>query len=255
MTQREKDPALDDETSGKIQNTEHPDGEDKREQQHRKIKSFVLRQGRLTKAQQHALDNYWQDYGVDYTEEVIDFTRLFGNDNEVFIEIGFGNGESLLEQAKTQPEYNFLGIEVHGPGVGHLIHHAQAEGLHNIRVMRHDAVEVLNKQIADNSIRQLQLFFPDPWHKKRHHKRRIIKPAFIQLIRQKLKPGGTFHMATDWQNYAEQMLEQMDAAQGFSNTAGTGQYSATKGFRCETKFERRGLRLGHGVWDLIYSKN
>ena len=127
--------------------------------------------------------------------------------------------------------------------------------MHNIRVMRHDAVEVLNKQLADDTVRQLQLFFPDPWHKKRHHKRRIIKPEFIQLIRQKLKPGGTFHMATDWQSYAEQMLEQMDKAEGFSNTAGTGHYSASKGFRYETKFERRGLRLGLGVWDLIYTKN
>ena len=225
------------------------------EKKHRRIKSFVLRQGRLTKAQQNALDNYWQDYGVDYAKTSIDFSQLFGNNNEVIIEIGFGNGESLLEQAKAQPEYNFLGIEVHGPGVGHLIHHAQAEGLRNIRVMRHDAIEVLNNQVADNTVWQLQLFFPDPWHKKRHHKRRIIRPEFIQLIRQKLKPGGTFHMATDWQDYAEQMLEQMDEAEGFSNTAGTGQYSPSKGFRCETKFERRGLRLGHGVWDLIFVKD
>ena len=251
MTQQEKDPALDGGASGDSQNPAHPDGE----HQHRKIKSFVLRQGRLTRAQQYALDNYWQDYGVDYCEELIDFARLFENDNEVIIEIGFGNGDSLLEQARTQPEYNFLGIEVHGPGVGHLIHHAQAEGIRNLRVMRHDAVEVLNNQIADNSVRQLQLFFPDPWHKKRHHKRRIIKPEFIQLIHRKLKPGGTFHMATDWQDYAEQMLEQMDEADGFSNNAGSGHYSATRGFRCETKFERRGLRLGHGVWDLIYTKN
>lgn len=225
------------------------------ERKHRRIKSFVLRQGRLTKAQQHALDNYWHDYGVDYAETSIDFSQLFGNDNEVIIEIGFGNGESLLEQAKAQPEYNFLGIEVHGPGIGHLIHHAQAEGLRNIRVMRHDAVEVLNNQVADNSVWQFQLFFPDPWHKKRHHKRRIIRPEFIQLIHQKLKPGGSFHMATDWQDYAEQMLEQMDEAEGFSNTAGPGHYSPSKGFRCETKFERRGLRLGHGVWDLIYVKD
>lgn len=227
------------------------DGERKR----REIKSFVLRQGRLTKAQQNALDNYWQDYGLDYSHQLIDYEQVFHNDNDVIIEIGFGNGESLLAQAKAQPEYNFIGIEVHGPGVGHLVHHAQAEGIHNIRVMRHDAVEVLSHQIADNSIRQLQLFFPDPWHKKRHHKRRIIKPEFIKLIHQKLKAGGTFHMATDWQNYAEQMLEQMDAAEGFDNNAGKGNYSATRGFRCETKFERRGLRLGHGVWDLIYTKS
>lgn len=220
----------------------------------RAIKSFVLRQGRLTKAQQNALDNHWHDYGIDYSEQELNFEDLFGNSNEVILEIGFGNGESLLQQAIEQPEYNFIGIEVHGPGVGHLIHSANVQGVHNIKVIRHDAIEVLQHQIADNSLKQIQLFFPDPWHKKRHHKRRIIKPDFIQKIHQKLADGGSFHMATDWQHYAEQMLEQMDDADDFSNTAGKGNYSADKGFRCETKFERRGLRLGHGVWDLIYKK-
>jgi tRNA (guanine-N7-)-methyltransferase len=218
------------------------------------IKSFVLRQGRLTKAQQNALDNHWQDYGIDYAEQFLSFDKLFNNNNEVIVEIGFGNGESLLQQAKNQPEYNFIGIEVHGPGVGHLIHHANSEDIHNIKVIRFDAVEVLKYQIEDNSLRQVQLFFPDPWHKKRHHKRRIINPEFIRLIHKKLKPGGLFHMATDWQHYAEQMLEQMDSADGFNNTSGTGNFSSSRGARCETKFERRGLKLGHGVWDLIYEK-
>lgn len=220
----------------------------------RKIKSFVLRQGRLTTAQQNALDNHWSDYGIDYSEQFLDFTKLFGNKNEVVLEIGFGNGDSLLQQVINQPQFNFIGIEVHGPGVGHLIHNACKEDIRNIKVIRHDAIEVLDNQIADNSIKQLQLFFPDPWHKKRHHKRRIIKPEFITLIRHKLIDGGTFHMATDWQHYADQMLDQMDNADGFSNTSGKGTFSVTKGDRCETKFERRGLKLGHGVWDLIYKK-
>lgn len=221
---------------------------------HRAIKSFVLRQGRLTVAQQNALENHWKDYGIDFSEQLLDYGELFNNHNETFLEIGFGNGESLLQQAINQPQYNFIGIEVHGPGVGHLIHDANAQGIHNIKVIRHDAIDVLQQQIADKSIKQLQLFFPDPWHKKRHHKRRIIKPEFIQLIHQKLTDGGTFHMATDWQHYADQMLEQMDSAEGFSNTAGKATFSPDKGHRCETKFERRGLRLGHGVWDLIYKK-
>ncbi len=221
---------------------------------HREIKSFVLRQGRLTKAQQHALDKHWQDYGIDYSEQVLSFDKLFNNNNEVIIEIGFGNGESLLQQAINQPQYNFIGIEVHGPGVGHLIHHAHSEDIHNIKVIRFDAVEVLKHQIADNAIKQVQLFFPDPWHKKKHHKRRIIKAEFIRLIHQKLKTGGLFHMATDWQHYANEMLKQMDSAEGFNNTSGTDNFSVNKAARCETKFERRGLKLGHGVWDLIYEK-
>ncbi len=222
--------------------------------EHRTIKSFVLRQGRLTPAQKNALANNWSEYGIEFSEQLLSFKSLFDNDNEVFVEIGFGNGESLLQQAKNQPQYNFIGIEVHGPGVGHLIHLANQDNIHNIKVIRHDAVDVMQHQIADNSLKQVQLFFPDPWHKKRHHKRRIIKPEFIDQLHKKLKLGGYFHMATDWQHYAEQMLEQMDTAKGFRNISGVGHYSKTKVSRCETKFERRGLKLGHGVWDLIYEK-
>lgn len=222
--------------------------------EHRRIRSFVLRQGRLTTAQENALDNHWQHYGIDFSESFLNFKSLFNNENAIIVEIGFGNGESLLQQAIKQPHYNFIGIEVHGPGVGHLIHNANTQDVRNIKVIRHDAVEVLGQQIPDNSIEQLQLFFPDPWHKKRHNKRRIINPDFIQLAQQKLKTGGLFHMATDWQPYAEQMLEQMDNAEGFENTAGLGNFSENQGARCETKFERRGIRLGHGVWDLIYKK-
>jgi len=220
----------------------------------REIKSFILRQGRRTKAQQHALDNYWLDYGIEFSKRLLNFKTLFNNENEVIVEIGFGNGDSLLQQAINQPEYNFIGIEVHSPGVGHLIHHAHAQKIKNLKVIRHDAIDVLNHQIADGSIRQVQLFFPDPWHKQRHQKRRIMNPAFIASIFQKLQADGFFHMATDWQHYAQQMLTQMDAADGFINTAGPGNYSPTYAARCETKFERRGLKLGHGVWDLIYQK-
>ena len=221
----------------------------------REIRSFVLRQGRLTTAQQHALDNHWLDYGIDYCDQVLSFDELFGNTHDVIVEIGFGNGESLLQQSIKQPEYNFIGIEVHGPGIGHLILHAHRAGLRNLKIIRHDAVEVLQQQFADHSISQLQLFFPDPWHKKRHHKRRIINPDFIALAHTKLKTSGVFHMATDWQPYALQMLEQMDNTEGFQNIAGTGHFSPDKGWRCETKFERRGIKLGHGVWDLIYKKS
>ncbi len=226
----------------------------KNSENRRPIRSFVLRQGRVTNAQQHALDEHWPSYGIDFSEQVLAFNKLFNNQKEVIVEIGFGNGESLLQQAKNQPEYNFIGIEVHGPGVGHLIHLANSENIHNIKIIRHDAVEVLKHQLANNSLKQLQLFFPDPWHKKRHHKRRIINPAFIQLVHKKLKTGGFFHMATDWQHYAQQMLAEMDTAEGFLNTSGSGNYAKNQGARCESKFERRGLKLGHGVWDLIYEK-
>ena len=229
--------------------------EESSSKKHREIKSFVLRQGRLTTAQQNALDNHWQDYGVEFSEAPLNFQQLFNNTNDVLIEIGFGNGDSLLQQAINHPQTNFIGIEVHGPGVGHLIHHANKESLTNLKIIRHDSVEVLKQQIPNGSIKQLQLFFPDPWHKKKHNKRRILNPAFIQLAREKLKVGGLFHMATDWQHYAEQMLEQMDAAEGFLNTAGNGNYADNTGDRCETKFERRGIKLGHAVWDLIYEKS
>ncbi len=221
---------------------------------HRPIRSFVLRQGRVTSAQQQALDTHWQTYGIDFSEQLLSFNNLFNNENAVIAEIGFGNGESLLQQAKNYPETNFIGIEVHGPGVGHLIHLSNQENIHNIKIIRYDAIDVLTHQIADGSLQQLQLFFPDPWHKKRHQKRRIISPEFIQLVAKKLKPSGFFHMATDWQHYAKQMLAEMDATTNFSNTSGTGNYAKNQALRCESKFERRGRKLGHGVWDLIYEK-
>jgi len=171
----------------------------------------------------------------------------------VILEIGFGNGDSLLQQAKDHPHHNYLGIEVHRPGIGHLLHLVEDAGIRNLRVINHDAVEVLQQQIPDNSLDCIQLFFPDPWHKKRHQKRRIVNAAFIELVHQKLKPGGTFHLATDWEDYAQYMLTEMEQAQGFVNAAGKGNYAKNTN-RPATKFEHRGRRLGHGVWDLIYKK-
>ena len=219
----------------------------------RTIKSYVLRQGRLTRGQQQALDRLWPVYGIDFQVQPIDLARTFGQAAPVILEIGFGNGDSLLQQAKDHPHHNYLGIEVHRPGVGHLLHLVEDAGIRNLRVINHDAVEVLQQQIPDNSLDCIQLFFPDPWHKKRHQKRRIVNAAFIELVHQKLKPGGTFHLATDWEDYAQYMLTEMEQAQGFVNAAGKGNYAKNTN-RPATKFEHRGRRLGHGVWDLIYKK-
>lgn len=221
---------------------------------HRSVRSFVLRTGRLTVSQQKALDNYWEKYGIDFSDNLLDFDAIFGRTAPITLEIGFGNGESLMQQAIDHPERDFLGIEVHTPGVGHIIHGAQQAGINNLRVMRHDAVEVLDKQIPENSLDRVQLFFPDPWHKKRHHKRRILQDDFVETIRKHLKVGGHFHMATDWENYAEHMLETMGQHNGFFNIAGEARFVPAEGLRPETKFERRGLKLGHGVWDMVYEK-
>ena len=219
----------------------------------RTIKSYVLRQGRLTRGQQQALDRLWPVYGIDFQVQPIDLARTFGQAAPVILEIGFGNGDSLLQQAKDHPQHNYLGIEVHRPGIGHLLHLVEDAGIRNLRVINHDAVEVLQQQIPDNSLDCIQLFFPDPWHKKRHQKRRIVNAAFIELVHQKLKAGGTFHLATDWEDYAQYMLTEMEQAQGFVNAAGKGNYAKNTN-RPATKFEHRGRRLGHGVWDLIYNK-
>ena len=228
--------------------------EELRDKYHRPIRSFVLRTGRLTPSQQNALDNYWKDYGIDFSEKLLDFEATFGNNAPITLEIGFGNGESLLKQAIDNPERNFLGIEVHTPGVGLLIAGAQKAGIRNLRVMRYDAVEVLNHQIPENSLDRVQLFFPDPWHKKRHNKRRILQDDFVESIRQHLRIGGHFHMATDWENYAEHMLNNMQQQVHFFNVAGEALYVSPEGLRPETKFERRGLKLGHGVWDMVYQR-
>ncbi|MDP5137645.1 tRNA (guanosine(46)-N7)-methyltransferase TrmB [Rheinheimera baltica] len=220
----------------------------------RKIRSFVLREGRLTKGQQHALDTYWQDYGLTYQATPLALDSVFGRSNEKVLEIGFGMGKSLVEMAKAAPEKDFIGIEVHRPGVGACLSDAVNQQVKNLKVFEHDAVEILEHTIADNSLDTVQLFFPDPWHKKRHHKRRIVQAEFVQLLRRKLKPGGVFHMATDWENYAEHMLEVMQGASGFANMSADNSYVARPEHRPLTKFEQRGQRLGHGVWDLMFKK-
>jgi len=220
----------------------------------RKIRSFVKREGRMTNRQSTAIENLWETMGVDYQESIIDFTALFGRDAPVVLEIGFGMGKSLLEMAKNAPEKNFLGIEVHGPGVGACLADAGDQGITNLRVINHDAVEVIENMIPDNSLATFQLYFPDPWHKARHHKRRIVQPEFIENMRHKLAIGGVIHMATDWENYAEYMLEVLLAATNFKNCSESGDYAPRPAWRPLTKFENRGNNLGHGVWDLLFER-
>ena len=186
----------------------------------RKIRSFVKREGRLTAGQSRALQQLWPIYGVSMSAGVQNFSSLFARNAKTVLEIGFGNGSSLLSMAQQQPHLNFIGIEVHRPGVGALLMSIEREAVKNIRIYQEDAVEVLQHCIADQSLYRLQLYFPDPWQKKKHHKRRILQPAFVDLVRRKLKPGGIFHLATDWQDYAEYMLLTMDSSVGFTNLAG-----------------------------------
>lgn len=220
----------------------------------RKVRSFVKREGRLTKGQERALNDHWADMGLNHSDGLINPKTLFGNENPVTLEIGFGMGKSLVQMAKAAPELNFIGIEVHKPGVGACISLAVEEEVTNLKVYEHDAIEILADCIANDSLHTVQLFFPDPWHKKKHHKRRIVSAEFVQTIRQKLKVGGVFHMATDWENYAECMLEDMQSAQGYNNLSETSDYVPRPDSRPLTKFENRGQRLGHGVWDIQFSK-
>lgn len=220
----------------------------------RRIRSFVLRAGRMTDAQQRGFDEGWSRWGIDYTPERIDLSSVFGGSGERVLEIGFGMGQSLLEMAAAHPQKHYLGVEVHRPGVGRLLHGINTQGLSNIRVLCHDAVEVLEHCLAPESLHRVQIFFPDPWHKKKHHKRRLIQPGFLKLLASRLVNDGVLHLATDWEPYAEHMLEVLDAGREFENCAGAGSYSPRPEERPLTKFELRGQRLGHGVWDLLYRR-
>lgn len=219
----------------------------------RPIRSFVRREGRLTPGQQKAIDNLWPQFAIDEGDDLLDLDNIFGRNAPKVLEIGFGNGASLAEMAKNQPDYDFLGIEVHRPGVGQLLNHIEQQQLTNVRVACTDAVELLKHRISDNSLDRLQLYFPDPWHKKRHHKRRIIQPHFVSLLADKIKPAGHLHMATDWQHYAEQMLADVSENDQFINCADQD-YIPRPDYRPLTKFEQRGHRLGHGVWDLLFKR-
>ncbi|WP_044469836.1 tRNA (guanosine(46)-N7)-methyltransferase TrmB [Mannheimia massilioguelmaensis] len=221
----------------------------------RKVRSFVLRTGRLSEFQRNAMNDHWADYGLEHQNQPFNFFEIFGNDNPVILEIGFGMGKSLVEMAKQHPQYNYLGIEVHTPGVGACIAYAVEKNIKNLRVICHDATEILRDCIADNSLGGLQLFFPDPWQKSKHHKRRIVQPEFVQAVMKKMHQGGFIHMATDWENYSEHMLEVLKNTQGLRNTSKTQDFIPRPDFRPLTKFEQRGQRLGHGVWDLYFIKD
>jgi tRNA (guanine-N7-)-methyltransferase len=226
-------------------------GEEKINPAHRRIRSFVLRAGRMTPAQQSGLELHWPQKGLLREHGLLNIENAFGRQAPTVLEIGFGMGTSLLQMAQAAPEKNFIGIEVHRPGVGKLLHDMADAGVENIRVYCDDAVEVLQQCVADASLAAVQIFFPDPWHKKKHHKRRLIQPEFVQLLHTKLQRGGTLHIATDWQNYAEHILTVMQALPNFCNQAGEG-YAPQPEYRPKTKFEQRGERLGHDVWDIIF---
>lgn len=220
----------------------------------RPIRSFVVRSGRMTLGQQKGWEEYWSKYGMESVSEQLDWSDVFGNDNPVVFEIGFGMGQSLFEMASSDPHTNFVGVEVHRPGVGALLSMAGEAELENLRVFCCDANEIINHMLKDGCLARLQLYFPDPWHKKRHHKRRLVQDEFVARIIPKLAPDGVIHMATDWEPYAEHMLEVLEASQDLINEAGQGQYSPKPDYRPNTKFEKRGERLGHGVWDLLYRR-
>jgi tRNA (guanine-N7-)-methyltransferase len=220
----------------------------------RSIRSFVIRRGRSTAAQERALNELWPRFGIEFTPTALDLEAAFGRRAPTMIEIGFGAGEALQAFAKAHPEMNCLGIEVHPPGVGRLLLGIEADSLTNVRIVMHDAVEVLEKQLSPASIALAHIFFPDPWPKKRHHKRRIIQPPFVELLARVIEPGGTLRLATDWEHYAHHMREVIDSSTTFENVAGAAGFVPRHNERPLTRFERRGQRLGHGVWDLEYRR-
>lgn len=224
-------------------------------QTRRPVRSFVMRAARMTPSQKQNLEQHWANFGLTTTDGLLQPHEVFHRDGDLVLEIGFGMGDSLAAMAKAAPEKNFIGVEVHLPGVGRLLRHLVQEGITNVRCYKEDAIDVLTNCIADASLHEVQLFFPDPWHKKKHHKRRLVQPPFAALVKRKLKLGGQLQLATDWQPYAQQMLAVMDATSGFSNCAGHGQFNPQRSTdRPLTKFERRGQRFGHQIWELSYRK-
>ncbi len=218
----------------------------------RRIRSFVRRDGRITKAQHDALHLLWPKHGIEYSNSLLNLSELFQRDQPITLEIGFGSGSSLAEMAAAQPDQDFIGIEVYRSGVGQLLQRIERDGLTNLRIINADAIEVLTHMLAPDSLQTVQLFFPDPWPKKRHHKRRIVSESFLDLIASRLKKGGRFHMATDWENYALTALEDLNAYPRLKNVATEETFVERPAHRPVTKFERRGQRLNHGVWDLMF---
>lgn len=217
----------------------------------RHIRSFVLRQGHLSAAQKRAMDEGMPRWGVEFRPESLDLAATFGREAPKILEIGFGMGGATAEIAAANPDKDYLGIEVHSPGVGNLLKLIEEKQLTNLRLIRHDAVEVLDTMLADGSLDGVHIFFPDPWPKKRHHKRRLIQAELIGKLTRKLKPGGYLHAATDWEEYAQQILEVFSNTEGLGNSVAEG-YAPRPEYRPLTKFEARGIRLGHGVWDIIF---
>lgn len=221
---------------------------------HRPVRSFVLRKGRLTSAQQHALIDLWPFYGIDNATTVLDFADHFGHTADVIVEIGFGNGESTWQMAQGEPDKNFIGIEVHPPGVGQLLMALEKHAIENVRIVSDDAVSFIQQRVAPGSIKGVRIYFPDPWPKKRHHKRRIIQPGFVTELARCMASGGILHLATDWQAYAEHMLEVMGGNPDFINLSDHADYCERPNWRPHTKYEQRGERLGHVVRDLLYRR-
>ncbi len=227
--------------------------QDEQSVKNRRIRSFVLRQGRLTNGQARALEIGLPNFGVPYAPHALGLDALFGRDtSKKILEIGFGMGESTAKIAQTLPDYDFLAVEVHTPGVGSLLKLMLEQEIQNIRIIQHDAVEVLQNMLADNSLDGVHIFFPDPWHKKRHHKRRLIQAEFVKLLCRKLKVGAYIHVATDWQEYAEWVLEVLKSEPMLQNTA--SDFATKPSYRPLTKFENRGIKLGHGVWDMVFTR-
>ncbi|OFZ70536.1 MAG: tRNA (guanosine(46)-N7)-methyltransferase TrmB [Betaproteobacteria bacterium RBG_16_58_11] len=218
----------------------------------RPIRSYVLRQGRISHAQQRAYDSLLPRFGIPYQAASFDPGQSFGRSAPTVLEIGFGMGESTAQIAQSRPDLDFIGVEVHTPGVGSLLKQIEESGLSNVRVIQHDAVEVLQHMIGENTLAGAHIFFPDPWPKLRHHKRRLIQPGFVRLIASRLQPGGYLHAATDWEAYAEHILATLSQEPLLENTADS--YALRPAYRPLTKFEQRGLKLGHGVWDIVFRK-
>lgn len=221
------------------------------EQGRRTIRSFVRRSGRMTPAQKKALEIHWREYGIDYRPGPLEIPAGFA---ALKLEIGIGNGDALLAMAAADPQSLYLGVEVHEPGLGRCLNQVHQAGLNNVRLLRQDAIDVLQQMIAPASLDRVLLFFPDPWHKKRHHKRRIVNAVFRDLVHAALKPGGVIHVATDWQDYAESIAAQFLADARFANLGDADGYAECPDYRPPTRFERRGRRLGHAVWDLLFAK-
>ena len=220
----------------------------------RRIRSFVVRAGRMTEAQRLALERCWPRYGLDFAAEPLDLDHCFGRSAPRVLEIGFGNGETLAALATAHPERDYLGIEVHRPGAGHLLRLAEERGLTNLRVICHDAVEVIEQRIAPASLDEVLILFADPWHKKRHHKRRLVQAPFVALLASRMRPGATLRLATDWEPYAQQMLEVLNDSADFVNASPDRGFVPRPAWRTATRFERRGERLGHGVRDLTFRR-